>query len=58
MTHAPTNESSDPGSADRAPSYWEFVPIDDYRAPGLPARGALYEAWTRLKHSSRRAEEG
>lgn len=40
MTRAPTNESTDPGSANPTPPCWVFVPIGDDWAPDLPARAA------------------
>lgn len=38
-------------------SLWEFVPLADYKVPGLPARSAATKAWTSTKQFFRREKK-
>jgi hypothetical protein len=57
MTPDPPTPDDDQGPGPPGPSFWSFVPLEDYRVPTLPARGALANAWGRLRRALRRAED-
>jgi len=39
------------------PSFWHFVPLDDYRVPTLPPSGALAKAWATIRRALRQVED-
>jgi len=54
---APARHPGDDRQPPEIPSFWTFVPIDEYRVPSLPASGAIANAWASFKRLLRRVDQ-
>jgi len=49
--------TGEPAHAADTPSFWSFVPIGDYQVPGLPASGAIADAWASFRRLLRKVDQ-
>ena len=53
----PARRANEDEHLPESPSFWSFVPIGEYQVPGLPASGAIADAWASFKRLLRKVDQ-